>query len=148
MYWIDKVIEELKGRSWGKFNVDWIEDMLKARKAAPVEEEVQVVEIEPVDMEESAEAEAPELPTSEWKETCPKCGQSPCVCDEEKEEKKEEDITPAEEAAPEEEAQELETPSEEEKSRMDEILNAIKTFYPNEDTEDVLVRMVQKLIDK
>lgn len=145
MYGIDKVIEELKSRSWGKFNVDWIEDMLKARKAAPVEWEVQVVEIEPIDVEEDGEAEAPELPTSdEW---CPKCWQSPCVC-EKWEEKEDEDVTPAEEAAPEEEAWELETPSEEEKSRMDEILNAIKTFYPNEDTEDVLVRMVQKLIDK
>lgn len=146
MYGIDKVIEELKGRSWGKFNVDWIENMLKARKAAPVEE-VQVVEIEPIDVKEDGEAEAPELPTSEWDEVCPECGKSPCVCDS-WEEKGNEDTTPAEEAAPEEEAWELETPSEEEKSRMDEILSAIKTFYPNENTEDVLVRMVQKLIDK
>lgn len=145
MYGIDKVIEELKWRSWWKFDIDWIEDMLKAHKNKPMPEEgVAVVEIEaePID----GEAEAPELPTSE--EWCPKCWQSPCVCDEEKEEEKSEDITPAEEAAPEEEAQELEAPSEEEKSRMDEILNAIKTFYPNENTEDVLVRMVQKLIDK
>lgn len=146
MYWIDKVIEELKWRSWGKFNVDWIEDMLKAHKAAPVEEEVQVVEIEPLEEKEDGEAEAPELPTpDEW---CPKCWQSPCVCDKGDWEEKIEEISPAEEAAPEEEAWDLEAPSEEEKSRMDEILNAIKTFYPNEDTEDVLVRMVQKLIDK
>jgi hypothetical protein len=31
---------------------------------------------------------------------------------------------------------------------MQEILNAIKTFFPNENTEDVLVRLVQKLIDR
>jgi len=133
MYGIDKVIEELKGRAWDKLNIDWIEDMLKAHKAAPVEEEVQVVEIEPAYEEEDGEAKPAELPTSDEPEV---------------EEESEDLPTPAEEAAPEEEAQELEAPSEEEKSRMDEILNAIKTFFPNENTEDVLVRVVSKLIDR
>ena len=106
--------------------------MLKAHKSAPVEEEVQVVEIEPVYEEEDGEAKPAELPTA----------------DEPEEEESEDLPTPAEEAAPEETPQELEAPSEEEKSRMDEILNAIKTFFPNENTEDVLVRVVSKLIDR
>ena len=38
------------------------------------------------------------------------------------------------------------TPAEED--RMQEIFKAIKTFFPNENTEDVLVRLVQKLIDR
>ena len=38
------------------------------------------------------------------------------------------------------------TPAEQDK--MDEILKAIKTFFPNENTEDVLVRIVSKLIDR
>lgn len=132
MYGIDKVIEELKGRAGDRLNIDWIEDMLKAHKSAPVEEEVQVVEIEPVYEEEDGEAKPAELPTA----------------DEPEEEESEDLPTPAEEAAPEETPQELEAPSEEEKSRMDEILNAIKTFFPNENTEDVLVRVVSKLIDR
>ena len=38
------------------------------------------------------------------------------------------------------------TPAEQDK--MDEILKAIKTFFPDENTEDVLVRIVSKLIDR
>ena len=41
----------------------------------------------------------------------------------------------------------LEPPTPAEQDRMDEVLKAIKTFFPNENTEDVLVRMVTKLID-
>lgn len=141
MYWIDKVIEELKGRAWDKLNIDWIEDMLKAHKAStPDTVEVVEIEAEPITEEEDGEAKPAELPTEEG-ELCPNCGKDPCECGD--------DLpTPSEEAAPEEEAQELEAPSEEEKSRMDEILNAIKTFFPNENTEDVLVRVVSKLIDR
>ena len=42
---------------------------------------------------------------------------------------------------------ELQTEPADEQDRMDEVLKAIKTFFPNENTEDVLVRMVTKLID-
>lgn len=141
MYWIDKVIEELKGRAWDRLNIDWIEDMLKAHKAStPDTVEVVEIEAEPITEEEDGEAKPAELPTEEG-ELCPNCGKDPCECGD--------DLpTPSEEVAPEEEAQELEAPSEEEKSRMDEILNAIKTFFPNENTEDVLVRVVSKLIDR
>ena len=109
------------------------------------EEGVAVVEIEaePVEVveEHKGEAEEPKLP--EEGATCPKCGKEPCECEE----------TPAEVEAEEEEAVEatgdkLEEATPEEEDRMSKILDAIKTFFPNEDTEDVLVRIVSKLIDK
>jgi len=152
-YWIDKVIDEIKGRCGSKFNVDWIQSMIQWMKHPPMpmpEEGVAVVEIEaePVVEEHKGEAEEPQLPEGETKEVCPKCNQEPCVCEESSEEE-----TPAEEEAKEEEAVEetgdkLEETTPEEEDRMNKILDAIKTFFPNENTEDVLVRIVSKLIDR
>ena len=149
-YWIDKVIDEIKGRCGSKFNVDWIQSMIQWMKHPPMPEEgVAVVEIEaePVVEEHKGEAEEPQLPEGETKEVCPKCNQEPCVCEESSEE------TPAEEETKEEEAVEetgdkLEDTTPEEEDRMNKILDAIKTFFPNENTEDVLVRIVSKLIDR
>ena len=155
MYWIDKVIEELKGRSWSKFNIDWIEDMLKAYKNKPPmsEEGMTVVEIEAEPIKEDGEAEAPELPTASEEEVCPECGiahEGACEKPEESEEEKEEsDKASAEwmEAISDtKETMEDITPAEQDK--MDEILKAIKTFFPDENTEDVLVRIVSRLIDR
>ncbi len=147
MYGIDKVIEELKGRAGDKLNIDWIEDMLKAHKAS-TPDTVEVVEIEaaPIAEEEDGEAKPTELPTADEIEVCPKCGKNPCECEELNDEAPFEDSSEEKDAI--EGDTELEAPSEEEKSRMDEILNAIKTFFPNENTEDVLVRVVSKLIDR
>lgn len=149
-YWIDRVIDEIKGRCGSKFNIDWIQNMIQGMKHPPMPEEgVAVVEIEaePVEVEtieeepKKGEAEEPKLP--EEGAACPKCGKDPCECEE----------TPAEVEAEEEEAVEatgdkLEEATPEEEDRMGKILDAIKTFFPNEDTEDVLVRIVSKLIDK
>ena len=152
-YWIDKVINEIKWRCGSKFNVDWIQSMIQGMKHPPMppmpEEGVAVVEIEaePVEVEtieeepKKGEAEEPKLP--EEGAACPKCGKDPCECEE----------TPAEVETEEEEAVEatgdkLEEATPEEEDRMSKILDAIKTFFPNEDTEDVLVRIVSKLIDK
>jgi hypothetical protein len=44
--------------------------------------------------------------------------------------------------------EDLDNPTPEEEDRMNKILDAIKTFFPNENTEDVLVRIVSKLIDR
>jgi len=146
-YWIDKVINEIKWRCGSKFNVDWIQSMIQGMKHPPMppmpEEGVAVVEIEaePVEVEtieeepKKGEAEEPKLPEEE------------AECDSECEE------TPAEVETKEEEAVEatwdkLEEATPEEEDRMSKILDAIKTFFPNEDTEDVLVRIVSKLIDK
>ena len=145
-YGIDKVIDEIKSRCWSKFNVDWIQDMISWMKHPMPEEGVAVVEIDATPVKEDGEAEAPELPTSETTEEKPeetseekpeeKCDEK---CQEGKAEWMEaitdtketmEDITPAEQ------------------DKMDEILKAIKTFFPNENTEDVLVRIVSKLIDR
>ena len=154
-YWIDKVIEELKGRSWWKLNIDWIEDMLKAHKNKPAmpEEGMTVVEIETEPIKEDGEAEAPELPTASEEAVCPECWiahEGACEKpDESEEEKKESDEASAEwmEAISDtKETMEDITPAEQDK--MDEILKAIKTFFPEENTEDVLVRIVSKLIDR
>jgi len=155
-YWIDKVIDEIKSRCWSKFNVDWIQDMISWMKHPHMPEEgVAVVEIsaEPISEEHKGEAEAPELPG--WEENCPKCGKSPCECEvEDKPEETENEKEESDEASAEgmeaitdtKETMEDITPAEQDK--MDEILKAIKTFFPNENTEDVLVRIVSKLIDR
>jgi len=151
-YWIDKVINEIKGRCGSKFNVDWIQNMIQWMKHPPMPEEgVAVVEIEaePVVEEHKGEAEEPQLPEGETKEVCPKCNQDPCVCEESSEEKAEEDEDKADgmEAVTE-TKEDLDNPTPEEEDRMNKILDAIKTFFPNENTEDVLVRIVSKLIDR
>ena len=118
------------------------------------EEGVAVVEIsaEPMEEEHKGEAEAPELPGWEKSENCPECWQTPCVCEkwEEKEECDEEcqegKADWMEAVTETKETMEDITPAEQDK--MDEILKAIKTFFPNENTEDVLVRIVSKLIDR
>ena len=163
--WLDKLISELKWRSW--YDYAWIQDKIAAIHKPPMpepEEGVAVVEVEAVPVEEVEVSE----------ENCPECGQTPCVCEEEKPESWEAEDTKsewfsdwnsggveepklpeeteakeecsAEECSPEECKLEETTPAEED--RMQEILNAIKTFFPNENTEDVLVRLVQKLIDR
>ena len=164
MHWLDKLISELKWKCWSKFDIDGIQNQIKKMHEAPEEahdmvvrnwdseapeEGVAVVEVEAVPVEEVEVSE----------ENCPECGQTPCVCEEEKTEswEAEEPKLPeeAEWEAPEEpeteepkEAEALEDTTPAEEDRMQEILNAIKTFFPNENTEDVLVRLVQKLIDR
>ena len=147
-YWIDKVINEIKGRCWSKFDIDWIQWMIQWMKHPPMppipEEGVAVVEIEaePVEVEtieeesKKGEAEEPKLPEeAEWETS------------EEPKEAEALDDTNSETVSDwESETLEDATPAEED--RMQEILNAIKTFFPNENTEDVLVRIVQKLIDR
>ena len=149
MHWLDKLISELKWKCWSKFDIDGIQNQIKKMHEAP-EEGVAVVEVEGVPVEEVEVSE----------ENCPKCGQTPCVCEEEKPESWEaeepklpdevegwtEEVEVKEECSPEECKLEETTPAEED--RMQEILKAIKTFFPNENTEDVLVRLVQKLIDR
>lgn len=143
MRWLDKLISELKWKCWSKFDIDGIQNQIKKMHEAP-EEGVAVVEVEAVPVEEVEVSE----------ENCPECGQNPCVCNEEKPEnwEAEEPKLPEEakwetsEEPKEAEALEDATPAEED--RMQEILNAIKTFFPDENTEDVLVRLVQKLIDR
>lgn len=159
-YWIDKVISEIKGRCWSKFDIDWIQWMIQWMKHPPMppmpEEGVAVVEIEaePVEVEtieeepKKGEAEEPKLPEEGESATCPECGKDPCEC-EASEEKAEEDEDKADgmEAVTE-TKEDLENPTPEEEDRMNKILDAIKTFFPNENTEDVLVRIVSKLIDR
>lgn len=156
-YGIDKVIDEIKSRCGSKFNVDGIQDMISWMKHPAPDEGVAVVEIsaEPIEEEHKGEAEAPELPGWEESENCPKCGKNPCECEEDKpaveeektEDEKNEDATEGMEAITDtKETMEDITPAEQDK--MDEILKAIKTFFPNENTEDVLVRIVSKLIDR
>ena len=154
MYGIDKVIDEIRNRCWSKFDIDWIQWMINWMKHPIPEEGVAVVEIsaEPIEEEHKGEAEAPELPGWDESENCPECWQNPCVCEkwEEKEEcddECQEDKADWMEAVTEtKESMEDITPAEQDK--MDEILKAIKTFFPNENTEDVLVRIVSKLIDR
>lgn len=155
MYGIDKVIDEIKSRCGNKFNVDGIQDMISWMKH-PAEDSVAVVEIEaePIAEEHKGEAEEPELPGWEESENCPKCGKNPCECEEDKSEETSEEKEESDEASAEgmeaitdtKETMEDITPAEQDK--MDEILKAIKTFFPNENTEDVLVRIVSKLIDR
>lgn len=151
-YWIDKVINEIKGRCGSKFNVDWIQSMIQWMKHPPMPEEgVAVVEIEaePVVEEHKGEAEAPELPksdessfedTTEDKDTAEEDKEE---CDSECQEDKAEWMEAVTETK-----EDLENPTPEEEDRMNKILDAIKTFFPNENTEDVLVRIVSKLIDR
>lgn len=156
-YWIDKVIDEIKGRCGSKFNIDWIQSMIQWMKhPAMPEEGVAVVEIEaePIVEEHKGEAEEPQLPESEEWETCPecwgthgvseKCGES----DSKESEKCEEESETSGMEAVTETKEDLENPTPEEEDRMNKILDAIKTFFPNENTEDVLVRIVSKLIDR
>jgi len=154
-YWIDKVIDEIKSRCWSKFNVDWIQDMISWMKHPPMPEEgVAVVEIsaEPISEEHKGEAETPKLPEEGEGKECPECWEEhegECKPEESEEEKEESDEASAEgmEAITDtKETMEDITPAEQDK--MDEILKAIKTFFPDENTEDVLVRIVSKLIDR
>lgn len=152
MYGIDKVIDEIRNRCWSKFDIDGIQWMINWMKHPAIPEEgVAVVEIsaEPAEEEKKGEAEAPELPSWEG-ENCPECWQNPCVCEkweEESEDEWQEDKADWMEAVTEtKETMDEVTPAEQDK--MDEILKAIKTFFPNENTEDVLVRIVSKLIDR
>ena len=143
---LDKLITELKGKFGSKYDIDWMQSQIKKMHEAPMppmpEDGVAVVEVEAVPVEETTEVEATEA--------CPECWQTPCVCEEEKPEswEAEEPKLPEEswEQAEWEQTLEDATPAEEDK--MQEILKAIKTFFPNENTEDVLVRLVQKLIDR
>lgn len=156
MYGIDKVIDEIKNRCWSKFDVDGIQWMISWMKHPPMPDGVAVVEIEAEPVKEDGEAEAPELPkndeapfedTSEEKDALEKCdesdGKDTEKCDEECQEDKAEWMEAVTETK---ETMEDITPAEQDK--MDEILKAIKTFFPNENTEDVLVRIVSKLIDR
>lgn len=147
MYWIDKVIDEIKNRCGSKFDVDWIQWMIQWMKHAAMPDEVAVVEIEaePVAEPKKGEAEEPKLPESETPSEEPKEEEK----EETPEEKEESDEASAEwmEAITNtKETMDDVTPAEQDK--MDEILKAIKTFFPNENTEDVLVRIVSKLIDR
>ena len=161
-YWIDKVIDEIKSRCWSKFNVDGIQWMIEWMKHPPMPEEgVAVVEIEAEPIEEhKGEAEEPKLPGSDGWENCPECGKNPCICEKEEkndeapfedssEEKDEQDKASAEGMSAISETKEtMEDITPAEQDKMDEILKAIKTFFPDENTEDVLVRIVSKLIDR
>lgn len=150
MHWLDKLISELKWKCWSKFDIDGIQNQIKKMHEAPMPtpDGVAVVEVEAVPVEEVEVSE----------EKCPECGQTPCVCEEEKPEswEAEEPKLPeevdswADEVEVEEpkEAEVLDEVTPAEEDRMQEILKAIKTFFPNENTEDVLVRLVQKLIDR
>jgi len=145
MYGIDKVIDEIKNRCWGKIDVDGIQGMISWMKHPPMPDEVAVVEIEAEPIKEDGEAEAPELPESN--EVSEKCEnedeKSTEKCDEECQEDKADGMEAVTETK---ETMDDITPAEQDK--MDEILKAIKTFFPNENTEDVLVRIVSKLIDR
>lgn len=159
MYGIDKVIDEIKGRCWSKFNVDGIQNMISWMKHPAPEEGMAVIEIEaePIVEEHKGEAEAPELPGWEGGDNCPECGKNPCECEKNDEapfedtveEKNEQDKASAEGMSAISETKEtMEDITPAEQDKMDEILKAIKTFFPNENTEDVLVRIVSKLIDR
>lgn len=149
MYGIDKVIDEIKSRCWSKFDIDgiqWMIDWMKHPPMPPMPEEgVAVVEIEATPVEEDGEAEAPELPESN--EVSEKCEnedeKSTEKCDDECQEGKADGMEAVSETK---ETMDDITPAEQDK--MDEILKAIKTFFPDENTEDVLVRIVSKLIDR
>lgn len=171
MYWLDKVIEEIKSRC-SDFDVDkamkhaW---MIKKWACAPKQPEwewMMVVEVsaEPIDWEEKFWVpETPELPWEEEVKICPECWKDPCECETIEEWTNSEEVEAPEESKEDEEnnkAQakwmeavtetkiDLEDPTPSEEDRMQKILEAIKTFFPNEKTEDVLVRIVSKLIDR
>lgn len=154
MYGIDKVIDEIKSRCGSKFDVDGIQGMISGMKHPPMPDGVAVVEIEaePITEEHKGEAEEPKLPEEGEGKECPECWEEhegECKPEESEEEKEESDEASAEgmEAITDtKETMEDITPAEQDK--MDEILKAIKTFFPNENTEDVLVRIVSKLIDR
>ena len=132
MYWIDKVIDEIKWRCGSKFDIDGIEKMVSGMKK-PADEWVAVVEIsaEPVEIEpvseevednlepQNGEAEKPELPTSE--EECPECGEEPCVCED-----KTDTVEDADKSDIETEEASMEDVTPAEQDRMDEILKAIE----------------------
>jgi len=150
MYGIDKVIDEIKNRCWSKFDVDGIQGMISWMKHSPMPDGVAVVEVEAEPIKEDWEAEAPELPTSDKpEETSEEKPEETSEekpeekCDEECQEDKAEWMKAVSETK---ETMEDVTPAEQDK--MDEILKAIKTFFPEENTEDVLVRIVSKLIDR
>lgn len=173
MYWLDKVIEEIKSRC-SDFDVDkamkhaWMIKKWAKLPPKPEGEWMMVVEVsaEPIgEPEKFWVPETPKLPWEEKPEICPECWKDPCECEGKKpEEPKEEpenveanekveEDTPAEEEVKEEEAvketwDKLEEATPDEEDRMNKILDAIKTFFPNEKTEDVLVRIVSKLIDR
>ena len=153
MYGIDKVIDEIKNRCWSKFDVDGIQWMISWMKHPPMPDGVAVVEIEAEPVKEDGEAEAPELPkndeapfedTSEEKDALEGEEDSKDEkCDEECQEDKAEWMEAVTETK-----ETMEDITSAEQDKMDEILKAIKTFFPNENTEDVLVRIVSKLIDR
>ena len=170
MYWIDKVIEEIKSRC-GDFDVDKAMKHAKSIKdkkpPIPEWEWMMVVEVssEPIEWEKVWIPEEPKLPgeVSEWEVViCPECWKDPCECEVTEEWTNSEEVEAPEESTDEEsdkaqakwmkaisetkETMEDITPAEQDK--IDEILKAIKTFFPNEKTEDVLVRIVSKLIDR
>ncbi len=151
-FWVAKVLDELKGRNEWKYNVDKIEQMLDTFRHPPMwwelppeEDWVAVVEItttEPV--EEEVLESKPEEWESEEKNTEEEINSEDDTSDNLEEDWEAE--APELPAASEDEGK-LEPPTPAEQDRMDEVLKAIKTFFPNENTEDVLVRMVTKLID-
>lgn len=144
-FWVEKVIDELRWKSSWKYDIDNIMGMIDKMKhpECPMEAipEADVVEIEVVE-------EAPEESEEFWK---PEDAKLPETSEDTSSDKEEEKSESDEEPAAEEECSTesewcLESPTPVEQDRMDEILKAIKTIYPNEKTEDVLVRMVSKLI--
>lgn len=147
MYGIDKVIDEIRNRCGSKFDVDWIQNMISWMKHPVPDEGVAVVEIsaEPVEEPKKGEAEAPELPTSDAPEEKSEETTEEKPEDEECNEECQEDKAESMEAINDTKGEDI-TPAEQDK--MDEILKAIKTFFPEENTEDVLVRIVSKLIDR
>ena len=168
MYWLDKVIEEIKSRC-SDFDVDkamkhaWMIKKGPKLPPKPEGEWVMVVEVsaEPVDGEEKFWVpETPELPWEEMLEICPECWKDPCECEKDSSDTVEDsDKSDAETEEDDkrvakgmeaitETKMDLEEPTPSEEDRMQKILDAIKTFFPNEKTEDVLVRIVSKLIDR
>ena len=145
-FWVAKVLDELKCKNAGKYDVDKIEQMLDTFRHPPMwwelppEDWVAVVEIstEPVE-----EVEVEEAPNDEEKKDEAENGEEIVTEDDTTSWEAEEPELP--EASGED--GKLEPPTPAEQDRMDEVLKAIKTFFPNENTEDVLVRMVTKLID-
>ena len=167
MYWIDKVIEEIKSRC-ADFDVDkamkHAKDIKNKKSSMPPQWEwMMVVEVsaEPIEEPKFWVPEEPKLPSEVDAENCPECWKNPCECEKPEEDTSDEVEAPEIESEEEDdkaatkwmkaitdtkETMEEITPAEQDK--MDEILKAIKTFFPNENTEDVLVRIVSKLIDR
>lgn len=150
-FWVAKVLDELKGRNEWKYNVDKIEQMLDTFRHPPMwgelppeEDWVAVVEITTEPVEEEVLESKPEEWESEEKNTEEEINSEDDTSDNLEESWEAE--APELPASSEDEGK-LEPPTPAEQDRMDEVLKAIKTFFPNENTEDVLVRMVTKLID-